>query len=44
MKPMRGKTNVIPKQDSGFDILERAFSLDFYENKILNLAEESLFT
>jgi len=36
--------NVIPKQDSGFDRSDIAFSFGSYESQILNLVEESLFT
>jgi len=44
-KPLKkGYINVIPKQDSGFDLSEKAFSLGSYESQILNLVEESLFT
>ena len=40
----KGYINVIPKQDSGFDLSDKAFSLGSYESQILNLVEESLFT
>jgi len=44
MRPLKNNhINVIPKQNSGFDIWKASLLLDFIECQILNFAEESLF-
>jgi hypothetical protein len=45
VRPLKKRNiNVIPQRDSGFDLLDMAFSLGSYESQIPNLVEESLFT